>query len=166
MSWRRWTTSPVSGSTKVVTIDQTPGLGSGGEGVEVVVPVSRRQGRVGKKAPKRGGERRKTGEGRRSAVQWRGRSTARKDAAGFVGDHTKNKGARYVNGLRGFPYFLLLGLLSPPLTLDPSFLAPASFCAKTPDPHRMANNDCPALVASPNPKGVAQLKIPHCNDSG
>jgi hypothetical protein len=113
MSWRRWTTPPVSGSTKIVTIDQTPGLGSGGEGDEVVVPFLEDRGGREKKPRGGGGERRKTGKGRRSAVQWRGRSTARKDAAGFVGDHTKNKGARYVNGLRVFPYFLLLGLLSP-----------------------------------------------------
>jgi hypothetical protein len=57
-----------------------------------------------------------------------------------------------------FFFFLLVGLLSPPLTHSPSFLATASFYVKTPDPHRMSNNDCHALVASPNPKGAAQLK--------
>jgi hypothetical protein len=65
-----------------------------------------------------------------------------------------------------FFFFLLVGLLSPPLTYSPSFLVPASFYVKTPDPHRMSNNDCHALVASPNPKGAAQLKIPQCNNGG
>jgi hypothetical protein len=63
MSWRRWTTSPVSGSTKVVTIDQTPGLGSGGEGDEVVVPFLEDRGGREKKAPRGWGGKKEDGEG-------------------------------------------------------------------------------------------------------
>ena len=52
MSWRRWTTSPVSGSTKIVTIGQAPGLGSGGGGVEVAIPFLEDRG--GRKKAGRG----------------------------------------------------------------------------------------------------------------
>jgi hypothetical protein len=108
MSWRHWTTSPVSSSTKIVTIDQAPGLGSGGGGVEVAIPFLEDRG--GRKKAGRGEKEGGRGEKGRSVVG--GWLTVRKEAAGLVGNHVKNKGRRCVNDLEHFIGMQLTGCAS------------------------------------------------------
>jgi hypothetical protein len=50
--------------------------------------------------------------------------------------------------------------MSPPLTLDPSFLASASFYVKTPDPHRMSNKRLSCVGGFTKPQRCGPIENP------